>query len=383
MTSISTSGSSIIFTFEESPYYLNNGSIEVPKNSLALIVDSSEMATFKKAGADDIFLSIKYDDLGMTKDELIEYYQENMTGGGGSEEEIQELSGQVSTLSGTVTSHTSNNDIHVTTQDKSYWDGKADASDIEEAVSGKADSSAVTEEISAAVSGKADSSAVTDEISAAVSGKADSSAVTEDIEAAVSGKADSSAVTEEISAAVSGKADSSAVTEQISEAVSGKADSSAVTEDIEAAVSGKADSSAVTDEISAAVSGKADTSALTSHTSNNDIHVTTQDKTNWDAKADASDIEEAVSGKADSSSVTDEISAAVSGKADTSALTSHTADTTVHVTSTDKTNWDGAVTASTANTTALGGVKLVKITQSAYDQLQTKDPDTLYIITES
>ena len=274
MTSISTSGSSIIFTFEGSPYYLNNGSIECPKNSLALIVDSSEMATFKKAGADDIFLSIKYDDLDMTKEELIEYYQENMTGGGGSEEEIQELSGKVNTISGTVTSHTSNNDVHVTTQDKSYWDGKASTSDIEAAVSGKADSSAVTEEISAAVSGKADTSAVTEDISAAVSGKADSSAVTEDIEAAVSGKADSSAVT-------------------------------------------------------------------------------------------------------------DEISAAVSGKADTSALTSHTADTTVHVTSQDKTNWNEAVTASTANTTALGGVKLVKITQSAYDQLQTKDPDTLYIITAS
>ena len=33
-----------------------------------------------------------------------------------------------------------------------------------------------------------------------------------------------------------------------------------------------------------------------------------------------------------------------------------------------------------ANASALGGFKLVQITQSAYDALQTKDPTTLYII---
>ena len=300
MVTITTTGSSVIFEFENCPTYLQNGTIEVPKNALSLTVDGSGMATFRKAASNDIFVSVSLDELDMDEEELMEVFAE-MCSTGGSEEEIQELSGKVSTISGSVTAHTSDNDIHVTTQDKSYWDGKADASDIEEAVSGKADTSAVTEEISAAVSGKADSSAVTEQISAAVSGKADSSAVTEEITAAVSGKADSSAVTEEIEAAVSGKADTSAVTEEITAAVSGKADSSAVTE---------------------------------------------------------------------------EITAAVSGKADTSSLTEHTSDSTVHVTSTDKTSWNEAVT-------ALGGVKLVKITQSAYDQLQTKDPDTLYIITAS
>lgn len=38
------------------------------------------------------------------------------------------------------------------------------------------------------------------------------------------------------------------------------------------------------------------------------------------------------------------------------------------------------ITATAANTTALGGLKLVKLTQSEYDGLQTKDPNTLYII---
>ena len=62
------------------------------------------------------------------------------------------------------------------------------------------------------------------------------------------------------------------------------------------------------------------------------------------------------------------------------ALTEHTADTTVHVTSAEKTSWDGAATNASNAVTALGGLKLVKLTQSQYDALQTKDPNTLYII---
>lgn len=67
--------------------------------------------------------------------------------------------------------------------------------------------------------------------------------------------------------------------------------------DVQNAISGKADTTAVTQEISAAVSGKADTTAvtaindtLTAHTANTDIHVTSADKTAWNAKADISDI---------------------------------------------------------------------------------------------
>ena len=62
------------------------------------------------------------------------------------------------------------------------------------------------------------------------------------------------------------------------------------------------------------------------------------------------------------------------------ALTEHTANTTVHVTSAEKASWDGAATNASNAVTALGGLKLVKLTQSQYDALQTKDPNTLYII---
>ena len=81
------------------------------------------------------------------------------------------------------------------------------------------------------------------------------------------------------------------------------------------------------------------------------------------------------------------VDSAVSGKADTTAFTAHTTNTTIHTTSAEKTSWNGAVTdvatvsASTAaNTTALGGLKLVKLTQAEYDALATKDSSTVYFI---
>ena len=292
MITLSKSGSSIVFTFVNNPLYLNDGTIEAPVNSLSLTIDSSNIATFKKAASNDIFLCTSLDELDMTKEELEDWYAENAVGGGGSGEGV--TSGEVQTM-------------------------------IDQSISGKADTSAVTEAISAAVSGKADTSAVTESISAAVSGKADSSAVTQEISAAVSGKADSvSAVSsaEYVSSSTtinfknvdgtvissidasdfiidgmvddvrietisgvpylvidfntaSGKEDiqiplsdifdpSNYYTKtEVDAAVSGKADTSAVTEAISAAVSGKADTSAVTEAISAAVSGKVDTSAIT------------------------------------------------------------------------------------------------------------------------
>lgn len=70
----------------------------------------------------------------------------------------------------------------------------------------------------------------------------------------------------------------------------------------------------------------------------------------------------------------------ISGKTDTSAFTAHTADTTIHTTSAEKASWDGAATNASNAITALGGLKLVKLTQSAYDALTTKDSNTLYVI---
>lgn len=121
MITLNASGSSVTFTFDGNSTYLNDGTIEVPKNSLALIIDKSDMATFRKAASNDIFVSANIAEFGMTKDELMAWYKANMvgsTGGGGGV-----TSGEVQTM-------------------------------IDESISGKANSSDVTEEISAAVSGK-------------------------------------------------------------------------------------------------------------------------------------------------------------------------------------------------------------------------------------
>ena len=156
MVTLSKQGDAIRFTFSGCPHYLNDGTIDVPVNSLTLVVDESDMVTFRKSASNDIFVSTLITEFGMSKAQLIDWYKSNMVGGGGgvTEEEAQEM--------------------------------------IDESISGKADTSAVTVSINAAVSGKADTSAVTQSINAAVSGKADTSAVTQSINAAVSGKVDSS-----------------------------------------------------------------------------------------------------------------------------------------------------------------------------------------------
>lgn len=111
---------------------------------------------------------------------------------------------------------------------------------------------------------------------------------------------------------------------------------------------------------------------------------------------------------ADNTGVVD-LSSEFSGKVDTSTyntlsgtVTAHTADTTIHVTSSDKSSWNGAVidiatvsgqvstnttniatvsAATASNTTALGGLKLVKLSQAQYDALSPNyDSNTLYVI---
>lgn len=92
MINLSKSGDTIVFEFDNNDHYLQQGTIEVPVNSLSLVTDNSQMATFKKAASNDIFVSALYSDFGMTKDQLISWYKENMVGGAGlPTEEIQEM----------------------------------------------------------------------------------------------------------------------------------------------------------------------------------------------------------------------------------------------------------------------------------------------------
>ncbi|MBO7733598.1 MAG: hypothetical protein J6S67_13620 [Methanobrevibacter sp.] len=84
MVTLTASGNSVVFTFENSNHYLyGNGEIEVPKDSLILVIDKSDIVTFRKIDG-DVFVSFNINDSNFSsKDEIEEFYKENMVGGGG------------------------------------------------------------------------------------------------------------------------------------------------------------------------------------------------------------------------------------------------------------------------------------------------------------
>lgn len=92
MVNLIKQGDSIRFTFSNCPHYLNDGTIDVPVNSLTLVVDESDMVTFRKSASNDIFVSTLISEFGMSKAQLIDWYKSNMVGGGGiSEDEVNAL----------------------------------------------------------------------------------------------------------------------------------------------------------------------------------------------------------------------------------------------------------------------------------------------------
>lgn len=100
MVNLQKSGDSAVqFVFTDSDHYLyGNGEIEVPVNSLLLVIDESDMVTFKKLSGDP-FLSFRADNSNLgTKAAIEQFYKDNMVGstGGGSESGI--TSGEVQTM---------------------------------------------------------------------------------------------------------------------------------------------------------------------------------------------------------------------------------------------------------------------------------------------
>ena len=110
--------------------------------------------------------------------------------------------------------------------------------------------------------------------------------------------------------------------------------------------------------ITQSVSGKADTStvtsvsdSLTAHTANTTVHVTAQDKTNWNNKSDFSGDYNDLSNKPTIPTVPTNVSDFtndagyitsddISGKTNQSDFTAHTANTTAHVTASEKSTWN-------------------------------------------
>lgn len=180
MIQLSKSGNTVTFTFDENSGYLQNGTIDVPVNSLSLILDESDMATFRKSASNDIFVSALVGDFGMSKSELEAWYKANMvgsTGGGGggvTPEEVQTMI-DVSLVPYSTTSE-------VDSMIDSSISGKADADDVytieevDDAISAATDDMATETWVGAQgyITGVDLSNYATlDNVAEAVSGKAD------------------------------------------------------------------------------------------------------------------------------------------------------------------------------------------------------------------
>ena len=139
---------------------------------------------------------------------------------------------------------------------------------------------------------------------------------------------------------------------------------------IDESISGKADTSDVQEIASDVATVSGDVSTLSGAVDSNHNAITA-------LNGDVSSLSGDVANKADTTAVTASINAAVSGKMDTSAFNTYSASTDARL------DEDEEVTAAALNTlsTALGGFKLVSISQADYDLLPVKDPNTLYLIT--
>ena len=85
---------------------------------------------------------------------------------------------------------------------------------------------------------------------------------------------------------------------------------------------------------------KASQTSLENHTGNSDIHITSQERTNWNGKADATSVYTKSQIDTKEQTINDNIAT----KASQTSLDTHTGNGDIHVTTTDKTNWNGKTT---------------------------------------
>ena len=196
----------------------------------------------------------------------------------------------VQSLSGTVTAHTANTDIHVTTEDKTAWNAKADISDIP-SVSGYADSvkyNSTSHHVEFYHGTTAGTKVFEYDASPFL---IDGMVQNVEIKNVTSGSSQVTCLVVSFNTDA-GKQDINIPISEIFDA------SNYYTKtEVDAELSGKTDNSTFTAYTSAtdtAISGKASQSDLdtlsrtvTAHTANTDIHVTTSDKTTWNEKQDA------------------------------------------------------------------------------------------------
>lgn len=329
-------------------------------------------------------------------------------------------------INNTLTAHTADTSIHVTSAEKTYWNNKLDASaytptdlsnyytkgQTDGLLNEKLDASAYTPTDLSNYYTKQETNGVVD---GAVSGKADTSAVTavaNDVQT-VSGQvatkvatSDFNTYTAATATALNGKADTSAVTtvasdvETLSATVETKQDALVYySEDTENKLANidilTDDGEGNTEQYLLNVGGGANTFGAFVETDDGEGNITSNDaQINIDpiggVLISASNSEDGqttdtyltvestgVTINGDAVATEPYVDAATSGKADTSAvtavndaLTAHTANTSVHVTAAEKAEWDSKA-------------EVIELTQAQYDVLVTKDPDVLYVISDA
>lgn len=92
MINIQKTGNAIVIDFTDNDKYLNNGTIEVAPNELMIVIDESNMATFKKMSNGDTLFGQLIDQIqiqgeNVTKDNIIEKFGIigfSISGGGGT-----------------------------------------------------------------------------------------------------------------------------------------------------------------------------------------------------------------------------------------------------------------------------------------------------------
>ena len=102
MISINKQGNAIVIEFTDNDKYLFNGKIEVAPNELIVVVDQSDMATFKRASNGDVLFSQLIDDIQIagspvTKDTIIDQFAIigfTSGGGGGQGGAVSSVNGQ-------------------------------------------------------------------------------------------------------------------------------------------------------------------------------------------------------------------------------------------------------------------------------------------------
>lgn len=102
MISINKQGNAIVIEFTDNDKYLFNGKIEVAPNELIVVVDQSDMVTFKRASNGDVLFSQLVDDIQIagspvTKDTVIDQFAIigfTSGGGGGTGGAVNSVNGQ-------------------------------------------------------------------------------------------------------------------------------------------------------------------------------------------------------------------------------------------------------------------------------------------------